>query len=339
MLARFALVWFAVLAWGGCSSKKDTLPYTPMEQPYEFGTPVYGTGNQLVTEAGFTLGKALFFDPALSADSTISCGSCHVQAAAFADTGKALSAGIHGQPTKRNSPTIQNLAWRTDFMWDGGITHLEMQPTAPIGNPGEMGPSFAAIVDKVSRYPRYKTLTQAAFGSDTLNSQRFLQALAQYMATLVSAHSRYDAYAKGDTTALSPFEAYGLQVFTNKGCVKCHTPPLFTNNSVRNNGLEYFSFDGGRFVITQQPADRGKFHVPTLRNVARSAPYMHDGRFATLADVVEFYRTGVQNPPNQDAAIPTRGIQMTNQEADALLAFLQTLTDNSFLTNPNYSKR
>jgi len=320
-----------------CSPKDEAalvLVPSPMEKPAAFGTPLFGTEAKPVTEAGFQLGRVLFYDPALSADSTVSCGTCHVPSAAFADPGKAVSSGIRSQPTARNSPTIQNMAWRTSFMWDGRFTHLEDQPRGPISNPGEMGDDFPGIVRKVAGYPRYKTLTKAAYASDTLTEARFLDALGQFMATLVSAHSRYD----GDSAQLSAQERLGKQVFRNKGCGNCHKEPLFTDNSFRNNGLDDYSIDGGRFAQTRTEADRGKFMVPSLRNIAKTNPYMHDGRFATLEDVVAHYRSGIQASDTKDPSLPTGGIAMTDEEATALVAFLKTLTDDAFLRDRRFAK-
>lgn len=336
---RYSLLALPLL-WASCSKKSDDTPVTPaspMEQPAAFGTPAYGVGAYPVTEAGFQLGKALFYDPALSADSTVSCANCHQPFAAFADLDHAVSHGINSAPGNRNSPTIQNLAWRNGvFMWDGRINHLESQPMAPIANAVEMGTDFAAIVRKVARLPRYKALTQAAYQSDTLTSQRFLKGLAQFMASLVSAHSRYDKYAGGDTTALTAQEKLGLRVFNAKGCNSCHKAPLFTDNSFRNNGIDDYSVDGGRFQFTRVEADRGKFLVPSLRNIAKTRPYMHDGRFNTLEEVVAQYRSGIQADANLDPSLTAGGIAMTDDEATALVAFLKTLTDDAFLTNPKF---
>lgn len=337
---RYAIPALLLLLGAGCTPKSDDAPATPaspMEMPAAFGAPVYGVGAYPVTEAGFQLGKALFYDAALSADSTVSCATCHQPGAAFADADHAVSHGINSAPGDRNSPTIQNLAWRNGaFMWDGRVDHLEAQPMGPIANPVEMGTDFAAIVQKVARLPRYKALSQAAYGSDTLTSQRFLKGLAQFMASLVSAHSRYDRYAAGDDAALSAQEKLGLQVFNAKGCNGCHKAPLFTDNSFRNNGIDDYSVDGGRFKFTQNEADRGKFLVPSLRNIAKSFPYMHDGRFSRLEDVVAQYRNGIQADANLDPSLTVGGIAMTDAEAAALVAFLQTLTDDAFLTNPKF---
>jgi len=336
---RYSLLALPLL-WAGCTKKGDDAPVppaSPMEQPAAFGTPVYGVGDYPVTEAGFQLGKALFYDPALSADSTVSCADCHQPFAAFADLDHTISHGINSGQGNRNSPTIQNLAWRNGaFMWDGRVNHLEAQPIGPISNPVEMGTDFAAIVRKVARLPRYKALTLAAYKSDTLTSQRFLKGLAQFMASLVSAHSRYDKFAAGDSTALTAQEKLGFRVFNAKGCNGCHKAPLFTDNSFRNNGIDDYSPDGGRFQFTQVEADRGKFLVPTLRNIAKSYPYMHDGRFTRLDSVVAHYRYGIKADANLDSSLPAGGIAMTDDEAAALVAFLKTLTDDAFLTNPKF---
>ena len=324
---------------------------SPMEMPAIFGTPLYGTDQYPVTEAGFAMGKALFYDPILSADSTISCGSCHHPEAAFSDVNHELSLGINNREGDRNSPAIQNMAWRSHIMWDGGISHLEMQPLGPTTNPKEMGDStnFTAAVKRVARLDRYKTLTKAAFGSDVPTGQFIQKSLAQFMATLVSAHSRYDKYNGGDKTALTDQEVLGMHVFTDKGCAACHGTALFTDQTYRNNGLDDYSPDGGRVKITQDEHDRGLFLVPSLRNVGKTQPYMHDGRFGTLAQVIHHYRNGPNDPDGigikqafdgsvsqTDATLPPNGIVMTDAEALALEAFLNTLTDDAFLSNPKY---
>jgi cytochrome c peroxidase len=201
-----------------------------------------------------------------------------------------------------------------------------------------MGPDFEATVRKVAAYPRYKTMSKSVYKSDTLTSARLLDALAQFMGSLVSAHSRYDAYQAGDTTALTLQEKAGLNVFMAKGCNNCHTAPLFTSDGFRNNGLEDYSTDGGRVNFTKQEADRGKFSVPSLRNAAVSGPYMHNGIFRTLEEVVAFYRTGIQETPNLDALIPAGGFSMTDAEAAGLVGFLKALNDDAFLKNSKFKK-
>ena len=333
----------AALAAGWACHRADTAPTPPqptangpMALPAGFGTPRFGAVQGSVTEAGFALGKALFFDPALSDDSSTSCASCHLPEAAFADPGKAISNGIFSQPTSRNSPTIQNLAWRAELMWDGRSPGIEHQPMLPIGNPGEMGQSFAATAARVGRLPRYAPLARAAYGSDSLTPARMLNALAQYMASLVSAQSPYDAYRAGDSTALSARQRQGLRVFNAQGCARCHTPPLFTDNSFRNNGLDQFG-DSGRAAHTRNPADVFRFAVPTLRNVAKSAPYMHDGRFATLGEVLSHYRRGILASPSLETALlPVGGLRFSEADSAALHAFLEGLTDEAFCRNPKF---
>ncbi len=339
--ALLALLSLLATLWA-CHGPQDTptppapTHNGPMALPASFGTPRFGAVQGSVTEAGFALGKALFFDPALSDDSSTSCATCHLPEAAFADPGKAVSNGIFSQPTSRNSPTIQNLAWRAELMWDGRSPGVEHQPMLPIGNPGEMGQSFTTTATKVGRLIRYQPLTRAAYGSDTLTPARLLNALAQYMATLVSAQSPFDAYLRGDSTALSAQQRQGLRVFNAQGCGRCHTPPLFTDNSFRNNGLDHFG-DSGRYAHTRQLADIFRFAVPTLRNAAKSAPYMHDGRFATLGEVLSHYRRGILASPSLERPLlPPGGLRFSDADSAALHAFLLGLTDEAFCQNPKF---
>lgn len=288
-----------------------------------------------VTAAGFALGKKLFYDPILSRDGTISCGSCHQQVAAFAHQSHDFSHGIDDKLGTRNAPTLQNLAWRTTFGWDGGVPHLDLFPMSPIENPVEMDEKISRVLEKLRSHPEYPGLFAAAFGGPDVSTGRLMLALSQFQLMLVSADSRYDAFAQGNTTIFNAEESAGLAVF-RQHCATCHTEPLFTDNSFRNNGLAALTPDLGRYAISLDSADVRRFKVPSLRNVEKSAPYFHDGRTRKLEDAVEHYRTGIQRAPTLDPQLPTVGLPFSVQEKMQLVAFLKTLTDERFLKDSRF---
>ncbi len=307
--------------------------------PTHFPEPVYQFQDNTPTPAGFALGRQLFYDPILSRDGTVSCGSCHKQFAGFADLDHAVSHGIANETGTRNTPSLVNLRWERNFFWDGGVTHLELVPLAPITNPVEMGESLSQVIRKLNREPHYVKSFREVFRKDTIDSQQLFRALAQFMGQLVSASAPYDQYVQGKTDALSAEQVKGLAVFEAK-CATCHSPGLFTDHSFRNNGLDTdFTRDAGRKIITQAPEDAGKFKVPSLRNVALSAPYMHDGRFQTLTQVLEHYSHGVKASATLDPILAnsTLGIALSEAEKAQLRAFLDALTDKKFITDPRFA--
>jgi len=304
------------------------------EQPTHFPRTNYDFNRNPLTEAGFQLGRKLFYDPILSRDSSISCASCHRQEYAFADGGKVISPGIAGRLGKRNSPALFNLAWSTSFMWDGGVNHLEVFPLAPITEPAEMDESLARVIEKLGRHPSYPAMFESAFGPGELNDQRFLFALAQFQLALVSADSPYDRYLLGNGS-LPAAALQGRNVFLNH-CSGCHGGVLLTDHSFRNNGIDSLFVDAGRGRITQLAADTGRFKVPSLRNVALTAPYMHDGRFSDLSAVLLHYQSGVIHSNTLDPILQNAP-GLTNPEIEQLQAFLEQLTDQSFIYNPRFS--
>jgi cytochrome c peroxidase len=299
--------------------------------PDHFPDPVYNNPENPITREGFELGRRLFYDPILSRDNSISCGTCHAQVHAFADHNFKVSTGIDGLKGTRNAPSVVNAAWQTHFMWDGGINHLEIMPFGPINNPVEMDQDLGLLMEELRNDPHYPERFRKAFGTTEINSQRFFYALAQFQAMLVSSNSKYDHFLQGKA-AFSPAESRGLTLFRTH-CASCHQEPLLTDQSFANNGLDLYSLDGGRATITLQPQDSGLFKVPSLRNVALTHPYMHDGRFWSLAEVIEHYSTGVQQHPQLDERLGGNK-QFTEGEKADLLAFLQTLTDPTFLSDP-----
>ncbi len=332
-----------LLTVAGC--QKDT-PSPVFEGPFlpaNFPSPVYDLSKNPVTEAGFTLGKRLFYDPLLSRDNTVACGDCHISFAAFSHPDHAVSHGIDGLLGRRNALPIQNMLWRTTFFWDGGVPHLDFTPLNAIQNPVEMDESPGRVLDKLRAHPQYPALFKAAFGSEEINTARFLQALSQFMAMLVSANSRYDRYVRNEPGGtLSTDEQEGLALFRQK-CASCHATDLFTDQTFRNNGLDRsFEFDQGRFEVSALPGDEGKFAVSSLRNVTATAPYMHDGRFKTLEQVLDHYASGVQPSPTLDPLLRQPngqlGIPLTADEKRKIIAFLGTLRDEEFLRDKRFAE-
>lgn len=316
---------------------------TPAEQisfdiPKGWPQPYYNFESNKLTTAGFELGRKLFFDPRLSSDNTVSCGSCHQPFSAFAQLDHPVSHGVNNLLGTRNSPALFNLNWHTSFFWDGGVNHIENQPINPIQNPVEMAEKLPNIIAKISQDQDYKTRFAAAFGSDTINSQRIFKALAQFMGMLVSNNAKYDKYQRGeDGGNMNTSELAGLGIFENK-CASCHKPPLFSDFSFRNNGLlPSVVNDSGRAHITRDPLDLYKFSVPSLRNLKYTSPYMHDGRFSSLNDVLDHYATGIHPSATLDPLLQS-GIPLNATERANLLAFLNTLNDESFVKDPRFQE-
>ncbi len=298
--------------------------------PSHFPAPHYLSSNNPITEKGFELGRKLFYDPYLSIDNTVSCGTCHAQVHAFADHSVRFSTGVSGQLSKRNSPSMFNLAWNTSFMWDGGVNHIEVMPIAPLVHADEMGETIEHVVEKLNAHPTYPELFKDAFGADVITDQQMLWAFAQFMSMMISDDSKYDRVVLGKET-FTAIEQQGYELFL-QNCNSCHTAPLFTDYSFRNNGLTNdFTSDNGREHITLDPADRGKFKVPSLRNVQISYPYMHDGRLDNLSEVIDHYSEGIIASPTLDPSLSN--MNFTTEEKAALIAFLYTLNDYSFLGN------
>ena len=309
----------------------------PAALPVNFPAPVYTLAQNAPDAAMFELGRTLFYDPRLSGDGTVSCGSCHQQRRAFTD-GRALAVGVGGRLSPRNAPALQNLRWRRGFMADGGARGLELQALAPLTSSAEMNLPLPAALARLNADPTYRRRFAAIYGPGPIDTPQLLRALAQFTAALTSANSRYDKYVRHEPGgALTQQEVNGLAVFRAK-CGGCHAGELFTDESFRNNGLDRtFPRDSGRANITLRAADRGRFKVPGLRNVARTAPYMHDGRFKTLKEVLTHYAHGVQPSPTLDPQLRRAGGRLgavlSKAEQADLLAFLQTLTDVQFLTD------
>lgn len=319
-----------------------TLADSTFPQPSNFPAPVYDFAKNKFTKIKVELGRRLFYDGILSKNGTISCGTCHIQAAAFSHHGHRLSHGIFDSLGARNAPALQNLAWAKAFMWDGGVPDLDLQPLVPITSHVEMGESMENVVEKIRKDPYYPVYFGAAFGNREITTARVMQALSQFMAAMVSANSKYDkVMRKEDSLTFTEMEAKGYTVFKTQ-CASCHKEPFFTDFSFRNNGLYPYSEDYGRMGITTQQSDKYRFKVPSLRNITLTAPYMHDGRFKNLDFVLQHYIIDVQATDNIDPLLmqPSgrTGLPLTPADKEALKAFLNTLTDSTFLRNKGLSE-
>tara|TARA_B100000767_G_scaffold245164_1_gene243878 strand:- start:330 stop:1220 length:891 start_codon:yes stop_codon:yes gene_type:complete len=291
-----------------------------------------------MSENEFQLGRQLFYDPILSKDQSISCASCHLQATGFTHVDHDLSHGIEGRIGKRNSMALMNLAWNTSFMWDGGVNHIEIQALAPISSENEMGSSLKEVVTKLNASEKYKTLFYNSYKDSLVTGQKTLLALTQFVVMLNSYNSKYDKYVRNEAGGeFTAQEKNGLSIFKNN-CASCHTEPLFTNNEFHNNGLTLDPYlkDFGRMLITNKSEDSLKFKVPTLRNIQFTPPYMHDGRFETLKDVITHYNSGVTHSITLAENLKNN-LELTHKEEVDLLVFLRTLTDVEFLFNNRFS--
>jgi len=313
---------------------QNSHPVAYWEPPKHFPEPHYTFAGNEKDEAVYELGRALFFDPILSLDSTISCASCHRQHLAFSDSVK-LSTGIKGRLSRRNSPPLFNLAWSPSFMWDGGINHIEVVSIAPITDSFEMALPLRVLGERLNNHPFYKSGFKKAMGSDSITDRQYLLALTQFMSAIISDSSPYDDYILGRAHTMSVKAIEGLKLFRIH-CEDCHKEPLFTDFSFRNNGTFEPSGDLGRFLITDHPADRGSFKVPSLRNIALTAPYMHDGRFNSLEEVIEHYTSDLSEISGVDTRLKD-GIHLDPVQKDQLLVFLQTLTDSEMIIQPAFS--
>ena len=333
-----------------CSSDpSDTEIYEPVPLqiniPENFPEITYNFEANPITEAGFELGKKLFYEGKLSVNNAVSCGVCHEQAFAFTHHGHTFSQGVSEDSGTRNSLPIQNLAFQSSFMWDGISGNLDFQPIIPITSEIEMGETLANIITKLSAEEYYQNQFARAFEDGEVSAENLLKALSQFMLMMTSTNSKYDKHVRneegGEMTAI---ETDGMGIFQNK-CATCHATDLFTDESFRNTGLPINPRigDKGRYNVLELEEDSYKFKVPSLRNVEVTGPYMHDGRFSTLEAVLEFYNSGVtENNSNVDEILiqedGTYGIPLTDYEKESLIAFLKTLTDNEYLNDERFSE-
>ena len=310
---------------------------TPLyfEVPKGWPNPKYDFKKNPLTEEGFQLGRHLFYDPIMSADNTISCSSCHLQQTGFTHVDHQLSHGIEGRIGTRNSMALMNLAWNTNFMWDGGVNNLEIQAINPITNPLEMDESMEHVIAKLQKSDKYKILFTKAFGDDKVTSQRLLKALAQFTVMLKSSNSKYDRVMNG-IESFTDMEQKGYNLF-NAHCNSCHKEPLFNDDTFEKNGLTKDSTlnDSGRFKITNKKEDYLHFRIPTLRNIQFTFPYMHDGRFKNLTEVVKHYNSlGHDKSLSKKLKTP---MNLSENDRVDLVAFLLTLTDKEFLFDKRFN--
>ncbi len=325
--------------------------------PYTFNIPAGTLPNStpkplptdnVTTVEGVALGRMLFYDPILSGNGMQACASCHNQANAFTDTAR-FSKGIDGSIGGRNAMPIFNLMWSPTFFWDGRDSSLEQQALHPIKNPIEMKANLDDVITKLNNHPSYPDLFNKAFGSKVVTKENLAKAIAQFERTIISCNSRFDKIQASpfDADTFTTSELRGKILFegnspeTDGDCIHCHVAgSTFTNFDFKNNGLDEIPADSGRAKVTKSMLDFGKFKTPSLRNIALTAPYMHDGRFKTLQEVMDHYNTGFHATsqyldPNMQRQIQGR---LTKTQRNDVIAFLNTLTDSTLITNPAYSK-
>lgn len=306
--------------------------------------PIIPEDNPMSVE-GVALGKKLFFDPILSVNNTQSCADCHTPQTGFSDP-RQFSIGITGEAGNRNSMPLQNVAWNYTgkFFWDGRASSLEDQIFEPVTNPIEMANTWPNAVASLQNSTVYPELFNDAFGTTTIDSTMVSKAIAQFIRTLISANSRFDQFQRGEIE-LTTSEANGLNIFLDESrgdCFHCHgnpLNPLWTDNIFHNNGLDEFFTDKGLSNVTGDPRDDGKFKTPSLRNLAFTAPYMHDGRFETLDEVINHYSEGLVYSETIDPlmkAVGEGGVQLSEEDKADLKAFLLSLSDPSFINNPDF---
>lgn len=320
-----------------------------LEVPYLFSqylpSPITPTDNPLTIE-GIALGRKLFYEKKLSGDNSQSCAGCHKQENAFTDPDQ-FSTGIDGLQGNRNAMPLVNMAWNFDdeFFWDGRSSTIEGQAFGPVVNPIEMHAIWPNVVAKLQSSTKYPKLFKVVFGTDIIDSNMVVKALAQFERTLISGNAKFDKYLRGESE-LTPSELDGYNIYMDESggdCFHCHGDPynpLWTDNSYHNNGLDATFSDLGRGIVTSNPADNGLFKTPSLRNLIYTAPYMHDGRFETLDEVINHYSVGLVYSTTIDPLmknVSTGGVQLNPQDRLNLKAFLLTLSDEDFVSNPEFS--
>lgn len=358
-----ALVLFVVVGFlQSCKKDKEEDP-APVSgssgpTPYVHQAPAWlldSTGHAIeypadnpMTNEGIALGRKLFYETALSDDYSMSCASCHRQENAFNDI-RQFSVGTDGSVGTRQAMSTFNLLWDDFLFWDGRAPSIEAQAFGPVTNPVEMRNTWPTVESRLRGDANYPALFEQAFGSPGIDSVRIVKAIAQFERTMLSFNSRFDRFRyEGDITALTMQEQNGYRIFKREAhCVDCHVEPLFVSHGMRNNGLDLVPVDLGFGGVTGSPSHNGLFKVTTLRNIEVTPPYMHDGRFATLEEVVDFYVDGVQlNSPNLDdhmlpwSLVPNGALgtlPLSSQDRADLVAFMKTLTDQEFLTDPEFS--
>ncbi len=361
-MSKFSVWRWSALALLGtflCACGDDDTPTKGAEaydlkHPGYFGSKYNIPEDNPTTVEGVDLGRHLFYEPMLSLDSSVSCGSCHKQEFAFADD-LAVAEGIDGQKGTRSTMALANLLWSKDFFWDGRAGSLEEQALMPIENPVEMNLSLDEAVSRLNGSEFYREKFKSAFGTEVVTKDLLAKAIAQFERSLISGESKYDLYKQGNYT-MTDQERLGEQLFfthpepsiglRGANCGDCHSGFLLqTNTFFSNNGLAGNSpTDIGREEVTNDASDRAKFKVVSLRNIALTAPYMHDGRFATLEEVLDHYNEHIQQSQTLDPLIIEASnkvngtsLELTQEEKEAVIAFLKLLSDEEFISNPAFS--
>jgi cytochrome c peroxidase len=332
-------VLFLAYGLGSCRKNNNPNDLEFLEQvvPAGFPEPAYKFADNPLTKEGFELGRKLFYDGILSLDGNFPCVSCHQQIAAFGTFEHDRSHGYNGSHTLRNAPVLFNLAWQTTFHWDGEFNSLFDEAAQPINGHIEMAESFKGVIDKLEKNQEYRDQFRKVFRSNFIRPEFILKALAQFTGYMTSSNSKYDRYKKGEAN-FSTEELNGYQLYKTN-CSGCHPEPMFTDYKFHNIGLPVDNLlnDYGKLRVTKNAADSLKFKTPSLRNARISANYMHDGRFNTLGQCINHYRTGVQPSTTLDPVL-TGGITLTNAQASDLISFIVTLTDSTFITDPRFKK-
>lgn len=348
------VVLIAICFFLGCT--KEKVGYTPtpykLEIPSHFPDMPIPADNPMTVE-GVLLGRMLFYETALSLDNSISCGSCHAPSNSFSDQNQ-FSLGVNGTTGNRNSMALFNLGWQNSFFWDGRSHTLEEQILEPVPNPVEMHLSWQEAVTRLQSKVEYRNQFFRAFGITEIDKEHVAKAIAQFLRTMISGTSKYDVMYKRlnllpmtaeeqiINATITNEELAGFDLFNSLAgadCAHCHTGTLMQVQKFSNNGLNSTFTDLGRGGITGNPNDNGKFKVPSIRNIGFSAPYMHDGRFETLDDVIDHYSIGVQQSGTIDPLMEYAfqgGVQLDQDQRNLLKAFLLTLDDYKFVTNPDF---
>lgn len=367
MYKFYAIFFLALLSFAACDdddaamippNNNDPLIEGPASPtPYSLQVPDYLPGPVLnpenpLTEEGIQLGRKLFYDPILSRDSSMACAGCHLQQLAFTD-GLPKAIGIRGEAGRRSAMSLVNMAFNPrQFNWDGGAASLEEQAIIPVEHILELDADWDMVVEKIRRHQRYPQEFRAAFGvnrASEINRDLVVKAIAQFERTIISANSRFDKIVYKNEGFFTELEQEGFELFfiefispneLHPGCSHCHNAPGFTDNQFHNNGIEDVASlldfpDLGRGEVNGNVFDNGKFRSTTLRNIEVTGPYMHDGRFQTLEEVIEHYASGGHGTENKNPNVS--GFELTPRKQEALIAFLKTLTDEEFLTDPRFS--
>ena len=355
---KYLLLAFTITAIFFFSCKKDKVVYEPtpydLEIPSHFPQMPIPADNPMTVE-GIELGRYLFYETQLSLDNSISCASCHAPETAFSDSSQ-FSLGVNGAVGNRQSMALVNLGWQSFFFWDGRASTLEEQILQPIENPVEMHEDWRNVVSKLDSDQKYRTMFFRAFGEPGIDKHKASKAIAQFLRTMISGSSKYDVMYKFENgyeltnseqslyAQITAEEWAGYDLFTSDNgadCFHCHNGPLMQVQKYSNNGLDASFTDLGRGEVTGNSLDNGKFKVPTLRNISYSAPYMHDGRFSTLDEVIDHYSHGIQQSATIDPLMELSsqgGVQLDAFEKNLLKQFLLTLNDETFINNPDFKE-